>query len=152
MKKLKYIALVLIFLTPSIYAENQIGLGVVIGGPTGISGSYKVSEDKTIDGALAFNSDLYTHGMYLFHKRDSLSLDKTKFGWYYGLGGQFHFKKDTSDNDDKKFFIGPRGAIGVNKVLEQGQFDLFAETALFLSIIPRTNVVLSINIGGRIFF
>jgi hypothetical protein len=137
---------------PGLSKNRKYGLGVIIGEPTGISGNYRLNTQNNISAALAFNSDIYMHGIYSFQKPNSFKVDQFKFGWYFGIGGQLQFKKDTSDNNEKKYFMGPRGVIGVNLPIERDEFDIFGETALFLSILPKTDVIISLSVGGRIYF
>jgi len=69
----------------------QVGLGVIVGEPTGISGKLWLSGKTAIDGAVAWsfdkNAKLQVHGDFLIHKFDLIIVDKGRLPLYYGIGG-----------------------------------------------------------------
>lgn len=133
----------------------RLGLGFILGNPTGFSANYRLlPKNRSIDVALAFDlinhSIINLHTTYLWHYPNAMQVSGQYLGWYYGLGAKLQTKRKINPNDEISF--GPRASLGVNFPLEKGRFDLFGETALTMNIFPRTNAILDLAIGGRIYF
>ncbi len=132
---------------------KRLGAGFIIGGPTGISTNYIFKKNRSIDGALAFDSNFYLHGTYIYHKPRTFEIQHYRFGWYYGLGIRLKskYKKDNDDND-KEIYVGPRGSIGISVPLCKRRFELFSEFSVILNIAPKTDVDFDLALGGRVYF
>lgn len=69
------IALFILFMVPQFAAAQDanegLGIGLMVGEPTGFSLKYWTSESNALDGGLAWslgpNDGLYVHGDYLWH-------------------------------------------------------------------------------------
>ena len=147
---------ILVLLPPAVEARGRrLGLGVMLGNPTGISSNYRLKKRRSFDGALAFGSDseLYLHGTYLFRHPRSITLEKYKFGWYYGLGLRLHSKKKGGKKKgEQENFLVPRAALGWSFPFQKNKFEIFTEIAMVLDILPETNVNLKFALGGRFYF
>lgn len=155
---MKKILIVLICLSAgaSWAQPGPVGLGVIIGSPTGISANFKTGIKNSIDAALAFDLDgddrLHLHGTYLWHRPKAIPLEKERIGWYYGLGAKLRTHEDRGRDDDDDIRFGPRGSLGLHYPFHSNRFDLFAEIALVMNVIPETDLDLDAGIGGRIYF
>ena len=158
MKKTILIFFTFLLISPLAYGSSgPFGLGIMLGGPTGISANYNMSRDNSIDGGLGFDlgdGDFHLHGTYLWHFRRSISIENYYFGWYLGAGARMISKDNDNNgnNDDDDFLLGPRGSAGLNFPLKRGMFDAFAEVALIMNIIEKTDLDADFAIGARYYF
>lgn len=136
---------------------GNFGLGLVIGAPTGISGSLKKSGTNSYTGALAFDlrddEEIHFHLNYLTHSRRSLALESALFGWYWGIGARLRsFDYDNRFRDDDELRLGPRLSVGVDYEFRQNPLEIFLDLALSMDIIPSTDADLDLGLGLRYYF
>ena len=130
-------------------ADGKIGVGAMLGNPTGLNGKYWIKDNQAIDGGFAFalgkRSDLTIHSDYLFHNEGALYFnDDYPLDLYYGLGGRLEFA-DTIG-------IGIRAPVGLAHKFSNYSTDVFAEVAPILSFIGRSGIDLNVAVGGRFYF
>lgn len=147
MKALILVAL-LIF-SSAVFAQGKMGIGAMIGNPTGLNGKYWLSETNAVDAGLGFSVGNKTrfqlHSDYLFHSNGELVFnDKHSLDLFYGIGGRMEFDDDIE--------LGLRLPVGLAHRLENEQADIFAEIAPILDFIGRVGVELSLAIGARYYF
>lgn len=142
-------------LTSQAYARNDFGIGMIVGSPTGLSVK-KWLGNNAIDGAAGWSSDGFNiHADYLFH--DS-SLTKGKAPIHFGIGGRLRFddkNKDQGHGGDKHdgdTHLGLRIPIGINYLFAKHPFDIFAEIAPVLDIVPETDFSIDAGVGVRFYF
>jgi len=134
--------------------EGKFSIGAILGGPTGISAKFWISERNAIDGAASWtsNGSSHFHFDYLWHdfnrfksEKDSPPLYyKGSLPFYYGVGGRFEFDKETE--------FGIRGVIGVAYLFAEAPFEAFFEIAPFLRLTPGTDAGLDAAVGIRYLF
>ena len=65
-------ATLLVTLLPAAAEEKRVGLGIIVGEPTGLSANYLLGPDNSIDLAVAWNvsgnNDFVLHADYLWYK------------------------------------------------------------------------------------
>jgi hypothetical protein len=152
MKKtfLYLIALLLIFFFNSNYAQQKgLGLGIIIGEPTGLNAKFWTSTETAIDMSLGYsftssNSIIDFYGDYVFHNPDMLKAEE-KFIVYYGPGVGLRINEGNSR-------LGIRGIIGILWLPADTRFDFFIEAAPILDIIPETKFDFAGGVGGRYYF
>ena len=130
------------------FSAEKLGVGPMVGNPTGINGKYWQSSERAIDMAIAFNLDdsagLSLHSDYLLHWFDSLYFKDTyPLDLYSGLGGRMKFS-DTIQ-------IGARVPVGV-LYRQKETTDFFIEAAPILDFIGRSGVDLHFALGARYYF
>lgn len=85
--KIAIIVLLLTAASANALTQDDFGVGVIIGEPTGLSLKYWLDEDYAIDGAAAWsyseNNSFQLHGDYLVHNYDLLGEDELPV--YYGI-------------------------------------------------------------------
>jgi hypothetical protein len=156
MKKIvAVLALVLSFVSGH-WASADSGLGVILGGPTGISGRTSLDSQHSLDLALAYSHHpyygFYIHGTYL---RDAARLfpvanNNAPLELYYGLGLRvISINKGKYDGD---IAVGPRAPVGLLYNINNPNLELFGEISLALDIVPRTEVDLDVGVGVRFRF
>jgi hypothetical protein len=130
--------------------DQNFGLGLVVGEPTGVSGKLWLSQTTAIDGGLAWSSagdgDLHLQGDYLVHDFGLFEVDRGALPVYYGIGGRIKF------NDEGRDRVGVRVPVGLAYIFESSRVDLFMEIAPILDLAPDTDVTANGGIGVRYFF
>lgn len=149
-KILLCLSMIIIFLASS-SLEAQVkglGVGVILGEPTGVSLKKWVNNKHAIDGALAWsfgdNDAFHIHADYLFHNRRSLQVDRSTIPFYYGIGFRLKFE------DESKF--GVRFPLGVTLFIVEAPIDLFFEIVPILNLAPSTDLDFNAAIGARYYF
>lgn len=139
-------------------SENKIGLGLMVGEPTGLSFKAWTSETNAIDAGLAWSVGRYDainlHADYLWHNFELFG-DEIKQGQlpvYYGVGGRIVFADDYPDPGDDNAVLGVRIPAGVNYLFEDSPVGLFLEIAPVVNIIPDTDFDLDSSLGVRYYF
>lgn len=133
---------------PAIAQPKGLGLGVIIGEPTGISFKKWMNKSQAIDGALAWSfgdkDALHLHADYLFHNRRLLHIDQHSIPFYYGVGGRFRFEDNNT--------FGIRFPLGLTFFLVEVPIDLFVEIVPIMNLAPETDLDLNVAIGARYYF
>ena len=149
MKKIIISIPLFFFLLSSILLSQDKGLGIgaILGEPSGLSVKYWTSESNAIDLAVGYSfmslgSGLGVHIDYLYHVND-LFESEYKLPVYYGFGIRFSFP----DNEDTVF--GARGVVGVLWYPENLPVDLFAEIAPSFRLLPSAALDFGFGLGGR---
>jgi hypothetical protein len=141
--------LTLLVLSLPTFASGQMGLGVMLGNPTGLNGKYWLDNNRAVDAGLAYsfgkNSDLSLHSDYLFHKDEAFYLNDTHpLDLYYGIGGRMEFADDIE--------IGVRVPVGLAHKVNGGAADVFGEVAPIVDLFTKTGLELHFAIGARYYF
>ena len=147
-------AALLFMLTDTVIAEEgDIGLGIILGEPTGFSGKLWTGEDSAVCGAVAWSiADdtrlLHVHADWVRHNRTVLmrafDVRQGELPLYYGLGGRVRFDDDTR--------VGVRFVVGVDYIFEQAPLDIFYEIAPVMDLLPKTTLNGNVAIGVRFWF
>lgn len=142
----------LILMSQQLYSA-EIGFGVIVGNPTGLSAKYWLGKDKkeraidlTISWSANKTSTFYFHSDWLIHKYNLVKVkDLTgKLPVYYGCGVKLSSGGET--------IFGVRIPLGVEYIFEEIPFDLFAEAAPVINLTPSVKIDLNAGIGIRMFF
>jgi len=135
-------------------APGPFGVGLVIGDPTGLSGNYRLSSERSIDAALAWsfgsNPGFEIHSDYLWRRPGLLRAENIKFDLHYGIGARLLSLSNSNVSDKTRF--GPRLPLGLGSNFNQQALEVFAELALVMNVIPATSADLDFGIGARIYF
>lgn len=153
---------VMIFAPLLVNAEtNQLGAGIIIGEPTGISFKYWTGGETAVDLALgwSFSNDdmLHIHADYLFHNFSLIKPDTGRLPLYFGIGGRFKYRDDpdrnhNNDNDNERKILSIRIPVGIAYIFEKPVIDIFLEIVPMMDIIPDTDFDISAALGARYFF
>jgi hypothetical protein len=132
--------------------KNGLGIGVIVGEPTGISIKKWIDNTHAVDGAIAISpsgDDAFNvHADYLIHSTSStISPPELKGSapWYYGLGARIRTR-----NGDTHF--GVRVPVGIDYLFADSPLDFFGEVGPVLDIAPDTALDFNVAIGLRYFF
>lgn len=128
--------------------DGKLGIGLMIGEPTGISVKYWQSQRNAIDGGLAWSlgkyDALHLHADYLWHNYSVFEdVDEGALPLYYGVGGRLVL----ADNDS---ILGVRVPVGINYLFEETPVGLFLELAPTVNLAPDTDFDIGGALGVRI--
>jgi hypothetical protein len=128
--------------------DGSIGLGVMVGEPTGFSGAYTLSPSNTVDGAFAYSfarqGDWQIHSDYLFTNNRWFQDQPTEVAPYFGGGLRLKFESSTR--------FGIRVPVGVNYQYDSQPIQFFGEIVPIVDLAPGLNLSLDASIGVRYFF
>lgn len=149
MKKILVITLVLFSLASvnAFSADGNLGLGIIVGEPTGVSGKLYLSGNDALDAAASWsfvNELLYVQADYIRHFPGALGRDLEPLTPYLGIGGLVIL----SDN----LAVGARAPIGLSFFIPDTSFEIFLELGPSLLIIPETDFEFNGGLGIRYYF
>ncbi len=133
----------------SVYGQDKnIGLGIIVGEPTGVSFKYWTSSTTAFDAALAWSfideGAFHLHADYLFHNFNLLRIPEGRLPFYYGIGGRI--KTATKSR------IGVRVPLGLAYMFNDTPVDIFLEVVPILDLAPKTDFKINAALGARYFF
>ena len=125
-----------------------IGLGFIVGEPSGINAKLWSGPATAIDAGLAWSladggaTNLY--GDFLWHNFDLFDLQSGYLPLYFGVGGRLQFEEDTR--------FGIRGVVGLSYIFPSSPLDAFLELVPVFDIAPEGDLTFNAAIGARYFF
>lgn len=129
-------------------AQSGVGVGVILGEPTGLSFKSWMSAKTAFDLGAAWsfvNEDaVHLHGDYLIHGYNVLPHQR-RLPVYFGLGARLKIQ----DEDSR---VGIRAPLGVEYLFPRESMDLFFEVVPILDVTPVTEFNMNLAVGGRYFF
>ena len=156
MKKLLPVLILSIFLSISFSsfaqaqsADKDLGIGFMVGEPTGLSLKSWTGGGNAFDIGLAWSLGRYDainiHADYLWHNYEVFSeADSGTLPLYYGIGGRVVF----AENDA---VIGARVPVGINYLFDDAPIGLFLEVAPIFNIAPSTDFDVDGGVGVRFY-
>jgi hypothetical protein len=150
MKKLVILFLFGIFFFPfTLDAQDSgIGLGVILGQPTGVSLKAWTTRSQAVDVAVAWAFDreeaVHVHADYLFHNFRLFRVEKGDFVLYYGIGGRIKAESRTR--------FGIRIPIGISYFFEDAPVEIFFELGPIMDLAPSTLFRMTTGVGVRYYF
>lgn len=134
---------------PSAAAQDKgLGLGIIIGEPTGLSLKSWTGRRTAVDAAAAWsfdrNGSLHLHVDYLIHDFNLLRTRTGRLPVYYGIGGRVLLQDKTR--------VGIRIPVGMSYIFEKAPFDVFVEFGPVFDVVPKTELTMSGFIGFRYYF
>ncbi len=158
MKHRLILAALIGLISTSAFAQDRLGLGLILGEPTGLSVKYWLDEEHAIDGAVAWSfwdgDGFQLHADYLWHFYDLLNAEVPtgKLPVYFGVGARLKFREDEGrGNDDNDTVFGIRVPVGLTYLFEGKPFEVFGEVAPILDLTPDVELNVSIAVGMRFY-
>lgn len=146
MKKILIIISFVFFAGISGFAQSSgLGVGLVVGEPTGFSAKYWMSQTTALDGAVAWsfqnNGSFYLHADFLNHYFDIIQMESGKMPLYWGFGAKVVLANDP--------VLGAHVPLGIAYLFENAPLDIFLEVRPGLNIFPSTQFDMTGGIGVR---
>ncbi|MDP2360096.1 MAG: DUF3996 domain-containing protein [bacterium] len=141
----------------------RLGVGVMIGEPTGLNAKLWLDKTHALDFGLAWSlsehQDMHVHADYLFHNNNVFANSGASglLSLFYGIGGRMRIHDDNNDhngndNDRDKNRVGVRIPVGIDWVLPRAPVDFFMELAPVVDLMPDTHLDVEGGIGVRFWF
>ena len=128
--------------------DSGIGLGIILGQPTGVSFKAWTTRNQAFDVAVAWAFDreeaVHVHADYLFHNFRLFRAEKGQFVFYYGIGGRIKAESRTR--------FGIRIPIGISYLFERTPLEIFFELGPIMDLAPSTRFRMTTGVGIRYFF
>lgn len=154
--KMAVMAVVLAMASGSLCATDGLGVGVIVGEPTGLSLKYWLDDTHAIDGAAAWsfwdNDGFQLHADYLWHNFDLIDSGSAsgKLPVYCGVGARLKFEDNEGRHDGDTVF-GIRVPLGISYLFGDTPVDIFAEVVPVLDLSPDVDLDLNLAIGLRFY-
>jgi hypothetical protein len=130
-------------------AQEGLGLGVIVGEPTGLSLKTWLHPTTAFDLAAAWSfvdeDALHLHGDYLIHNYNTFPVSKGRLPFYYGVGARLKIQ----DHDSA---VGIRVPVGVSYLFAHEPIDLFLEVVPIMDVTPATDLSVNASLGARYYF
>ena len=145
MKKSFIICLIFIGLTTSLFAQRDgLGVGIILGEPTGLSIKKWTGDKTAFDAAAAWSLQgggyIHVHADALVHSF-AIETKKGELPLYIGLGARLLLADDPA--------IGVRVPLGFAYHFSSAPFDFFLELAPILDLLPGTGFDINGALGLR---
>jgi hypothetical protein len=155
--KIRLVGMIVLALVSAVDAQQEgVGLGVIVGEPTGFSLKKWLNDRDAIDAAAAWsfseNDSFQLHADYLRHKHELLKAPTLpgELLVYFGAGARIIFKESNGrGEDDDDTFVGIRIPLGITYLFVETPVDIFAEIVPILDIAPETDLDINAAIGIR---
>lgn len=126
-----------------------IGVGVMVGEPTGLTVAWRPNDQRAVQGHLSWSladdrvrvSGDYLNTVAMIDPEDAAM----SFPIYVGLGL-------TGSVEDEDFVLGGRVPVGITLLPDETPIDVFAEVAPTVYIVPETELAVEGAIGARLYF
>jgi hypothetical protein len=142
-------AIVLLFTCRAASASQagQLGAGVILGSPTGLSVKYFLTDTHAVDAVLGeIGGNLSVHADFLWHAWDASPQPAAgRLGAYLGLGARLRDAREDVQ-------VGVRAVAGGALRLRAHPVEIFAEVAPVFQLVPSDFVQLDGGVGVRFYF
>lgn len=143
--------------SPITLAERPegLGVGVLLGAPTGLSVAYRFDDPRhAVAAGLAWSvssRDVQLHLDYqlVLQRYESEEVDTVDFPLYVGVGARFRAGDSPYKNDPN---LGLRVPFGVAVHPKTLPFEGFVEVAPIVGLFPDTTVYVDAAFGARVYF
>ncbi len=146
--------------TASNAADPGLGVGVMVGEPTGVSIKKWISARDAIDVGIGWsfseNDSVQFHVDYLVHNDQILRTPdfEGRFPLYAGIGARVKLKDENDghgrNNDDA--LVGIRIPLGISYIFAHTPMDVFLEIVPVLDVAPDTDFDMNAAVGVRYYF
>lgn len=114
--------------------KGVLGVGIILGEPTGLSAKYYLADDRALDVAVGFafvGRGPHVHADYLWHPWVLESKDSFVLPAYVGVGFRV-LARDAGGGEEDHLRLGPRGVGGILFDFTRVPLDVFVEVAAVL--------------------
>lgn len=139
----------LIFLPTTLKAQDSgIGLGIILGEPTGVSLKSWIGRREAFDIAVAWSFEgegaIHVHADYLFHNFRLFNVEKGDLVFYYGIGARVKTVNKTQ--------VGVRVPLGLSYLFAKDPLEIFFELGPIMNVTPKTLFRMTTGVGIRYYF
>lgn len=136
-------------LTQAQQAGEGVGIGFMVGEPTGLSLKSWTGGNNAFDVGLAWSLGRYDavniHADYLWHNFELFNdIESGTLPFYYGIGGRLILADDDA-------VLGARVPVGLNYLFDDSPVGLFLEVAPIFNLAPETDFDVDGALGVRFY-
>lgn len=128
--------------------DSGLGLGVILGEPSGVSIKTWVGSREAFDVAIAWSFEgegaFHIHADYLFHNFRLFHIQKGNLVLYYGIGARVKTVDKTQ--------VGIRIPLGLSYLFGKDPVEIFFELGPILNVTPSTVFRMTTGVGVRYYF
>ncbi len=147
MKRLLFTIFITTLSLSAFSQDRGLGVGVILGEPTGLSAKMWTGDNTAIDAAAAWSlagqASLHVHADILLHSF-AIDVDEGELPLYFGIGGRVLISNDPG--------VGVRVPFGMAYHFEDVPIELFLEVAPILDLLPATEFNMNSGLGVRYYF
>ena len=162
MKKLVITTMVIIGLfsagSAKSYDAGDIGIGVMVGDPAGLTMKFWTSDNTAFVGSIgtSYFGELLIIGDYLWHLpfgSEEVFSFHAGFGGVLGVGrGDVLFSDDRFSRADNDIGLGIRGIAGIDVSPADSPFEFYLEGGMLFGIAPDLAAGVNASLGARFYF
>jgi hypothetical protein len=147
-----------VLLTTILASQGGLGLGIILGEPTGVCLKGWLDGRTAVDGAAAWSfsghDSFQLHADYLIHYFDVVEADDLRGALpvYVGIGGRIRLSEERRRDDDENVTLGVRIPFGMTYITASAPVDVFIEFVPILDLVPDTDFDLAAGFGARFYF
>lgn len=133
--------------------SGHLGLGGILGEPTGVSAKYTIDRQFAVQGALGLSlleKGLWLSTDFLIHIHNVFSNDG-RLPLYVGGGLVIQERGNSGKNQLRETSLGIRGVVGI-EYLAQDRISIFGEASAQPFIVPSLSLGISLAAGARYWF
>jgi hypothetical protein len=131
---------------------GRLGMGLVMGNPTGIAWKYRMDQVNAVDGSIGFSPyDRFRFNVdYLWHSRP---FKEQNLAIHYGPGVAFGVANSASapfpGSGSGNAGFGVRGLVGLTYAINNSPVDIFFELAPLVVLVPGPASGIDLGFGLR---
>ncbi len=134
-------------------SPRRFGVGIVVLGPTGVTGEYIYGKDRDISAELGWDAHSFHLNLdHHWNRKDWIKADGVGINVYFGLGLRClsWASRYNGNNHDEE--IGIRAPAGIQHIFKEVPIQIFFEIAPALILVDHTALILDLALGTRYFF
>lgn len=136
-------------------SKHNIGFGIMLGEPTGLSAKIWNRQTVAIDGGAAWSfvggKYFQIHSDLLLHNFNLFKVETGRMALFYGIGARVKFGS-TEAGESLGTVVSLRVPIGISYEFEKTPVELFIEVVPMLDLVPSTEVGMAGAVGFRYYF
>ena len=131
--------------TSRVGSAQDLGLGIQLGQPMGVTGKYWLNSTTAVDGFMGyhFNHNFDMHADYLWHSFSSFDVQSGRMPFYLGAGGRVNLGNDSN--------FGLRLPLGVTYLLPNDPVEVYAEVAPVVRLLKNIGIDIDGAVGVRVY-
>ena len=131
--------------TSRVGSAQDLGVGIELGQPMGVTAKYWLNSTLAVDGAMGYhwNHNFDIHSDILWHSFSSFDVSTGRLPFYVGAGARILAGDDTQ--------LGIRLPLGVSYLPSNNPIELFAEIAPVIQIATSIGIDVDGVVGIRVY-
>jgi len=140
-----------IFGSLAVAKESSLGLGVILGNPTGINVNWQLESNRALDLQLGWSPRMqHLNATYQIWFPRAFNADGVIFDWYYGFGIHRFYHERVRRNE--RMEIGLRIPFGLaHQLREYPAISFFGELGPTINFVEESSFIIDFGLGVRFY-